>query len=158
VLMEYPGTLIVVSHDRYFLKGLANRVFSLTGDGRLQIFEASFDAYLDLKNKSDPLEHSIGQTKEQEEKLQRQQQHRKRQQQQKEERRLKSLQFKLEQKITEQEEKIVALEATLSNPERYGDHTQLARLGAELETARSELDDLLEKWEDLATRLITEHP
>jgi len=158
VLMEYPGTLIVVSHDRYFLKGLANRVFSLTGDGRLQIFEASFDAYLDLKNKSDPLEHSIGQTKEQEEKLQRQQQHRKRQQQQKEERRLKSLQLKLEQKIAEQEEKIVALEATLSNPELYGDHTQLARLGAELETARSELDDLLEKWEDLATRLIKDHP
>jgi ATP-binding cassette, subfamily F, member 3 len=158
VLMEYPGTLIVVSHDRYFLKGLANRVFSLAGDGSLQVFEDSFAAFLDLKSSPDHLEQPIGQTKEQEEKLQRQQQHRERQRQQKEARRLKNIQLKLEDKIAEKEEVIIGLEATLSSPELYGDHTQLSRLGAELETARSELDDLLEKWEDLATRLITDNP
>jgi len=68
------------------------------------------------------------------------------------------MQLKLEEKIAENEKKIIELEATLSSPELYGDHAQLARLGQELETTRCELDALLEEWEELATRLITDNP
>lgn len=157
VLKEYPGTLIVVSHDRYFLKGLANRVFSLTGDGSLRIFEDTFNTFLDFKDGTESAEQ-LTQSREQEEKSQRQRQHLERQRQQKEERRLKNIQNKIEEKIAEKEEVIIKLETTLSNPELYGDHTQLARLGADLEQARSELESLLEKWEDLATCLITDNP
>jgi len=157
VLKEYPGTLIVVSHDRYFLKGLASRVFSLTGDGSLQVFDDTFDAFLEPKNCSDNIEGAI-QNREREEKHQRQQQHYFRQRQQKEERRLKNLQVKLEQKIAEREEEIIKLETTLSNPELYGDHAHLARLGEKLEQARTKLDVLIEEWEELATRLITDNP
>lgn len=157
VLKEYPGTLIVVSHDRYFLKGLANRVFSLTGDGSLRIFEDTFSALLDFKDGTASAEEFV-QSREQEEKSQRQSHHLERQRQQKEERRLKNIQAKIEEKIAEKEEEIIKLETTLSNPELYGDHTQLARLGADLEQARSELETLFEKWEDLTTRLITDNP
>jgi len=50
VLKSYPGTMIIVSHDRYFLKGLANRVFELQSD-RLEIYDRSFEEYLNLKEK-----------------------------------------------------------------------------------------------------------
>jgi ATP-binding cassette, subfamily F, member 3 len=156
VLTGYPGTLIVVSHDRYFLKGLANRVFSLTGDGSLKTYEDTFDVFLQSKNCSDNLE-GAPQRREQEEKRQRQQQHLIRQRLQKEERRLKNLQTKLEQKIAEREEEIIKLETSLSSPELYGDHAHLARLGEELEQARTKLDLLLEEWEELATRLLSDN-
>jgi len=157
VLREYPGTLIIVSHDRYFLKGLANRVFTLGGDGNLQIFEDSFDAYQEAKNSTENIRQT-GSGGVREDKLRRQQQHLERQRRQKEERLLKNMQLKLEEKIAENEKKIIELEATLSSPELYGDHAQLARLGEELETTRRELDALLEEWEELATRLITDNP
>ena len=157
VLKEYPGTLIVVSHDRYFLKGLANRVFSLAVDGSLRIFEDTFNAFLDFKDGTESAEELV-QSREQEEKCRRQKQHLERQRRQKEERRLKNIQIKIEEKIARKEEEIINLENTLSNPELYGDHTQLARLGVGLEQARSELEALLEEWEDLATRLITSNP
>ena len=157
VLKEYPGTLIVVSHDRYFLKGLANRVFSLTGDGSLQTFEDTFNVFLDSKNSNDHPEQAV-KSGEKEEKRLRQKQHLERQRQQKEERRLKNIQLKIEEKIADREAEIIKLETTLSNPELYGDHAQLARLGAELEQVRTKLDVLLEEWEELATSLITDNP
>jgi len=48
VLAHYPGTLIIVSHDRYFLKGLANRVFELE-NGVIRVYNHSFDRYLSEK-------------------------------------------------------------------------------------------------------------
>jgi ATP-binding cassette subfamily F protein 3 len=44
-LSRFEGTVIIVSHDRYFLKHLANRVFCLE-DGRLRIYEGDFAYYL----------------------------------------------------------------------------------------------------------------
>jgi len=46
VLRRYPGTLLIISHDRYFLKNLVNRVFELR-QGRLTIYEGSFQRYLE---------------------------------------------------------------------------------------------------------------
>ncbi len=152
VLLQYPGTLVIVSHDRYFLKGLANRVFVL-GNGRLRIFENSFGEYLQLT------ENEVAGSAPEEsdkiaEKRRRQQEHLKRQALQKEERRLRAEQSKIEQQISTKETEIKALEETLSNPELYGDHQRLKELGAELQEAQEQLDDLLSRWEELATTSI----
>ncbi|NLA05513.1 MAG: ABC-F family ATP-binding cassette domain-containing protein, partial [Firmicutes bacterium] len=48
VLRRYPGTLVAVSHDRYFLKGLVNRVFELQS-GSLAIYEGGFEQYLESR-------------------------------------------------------------------------------------------------------------
>ena len=45
VLRDYPGTVLLVSHDRYFVEALANQVWSLE-DGRLQVSRGGYDAYL----------------------------------------------------------------------------------------------------------------
>jgi len=44
-LMEYTGTVVFVSHDRYFIDKLATRVFEV-GSGRVEIFPGNYEDYL----------------------------------------------------------------------------------------------------------------
>ena len=43
-LDEFPGTVIVVSHDRYFLDRIVDRIFAIE-DGRLRVFDGGYSAY-----------------------------------------------------------------------------------------------------------------
>jgi ATP-binding cassette subfamily F protein 3 len=45
-LQEFDGTIIIVSHDRYFLRHLVNRVFEVD-HGRLRTYEGDYDYYLE---------------------------------------------------------------------------------------------------------------
>ena len=45
-LGNFSGTIIIVSHDRYFLKHLVNRVFEID-HGRMLVYEGNYDYYLD---------------------------------------------------------------------------------------------------------------
>jgi len=47
-LQEFEGTVIIVSHDRYFLKHLANRVFEID-HGQMKVFEGDYEYYLGKK-------------------------------------------------------------------------------------------------------------
>jgi ATP-binding cassette subfamily F protein 3 len=44
-LMQYAGTVVFVSHDRYFIDGLATRVFEI-GDGKVEIYPGNYEDYL----------------------------------------------------------------------------------------------------------------
>jgi ATP-binding cassette subfamily F protein 3 len=44
-LMAYTGTVVFVSHDRYFIDKLATRVFEI-GDGKVQVFPGNYEDYL----------------------------------------------------------------------------------------------------------------
>src|SRR5579862_805055 len=44
-LMEYSGTVVFVSHDRYFIDKLATRVFEI-GDGKVEVFPGNYEDYL----------------------------------------------------------------------------------------------------------------
>jgi ATP-binding cassette subfamily F protein 3 len=44
-LVEYTGTVVFVSHDRYFIDKLATRVFEV-GDGRVEVFPGNYEDYL----------------------------------------------------------------------------------------------------------------
>jgi ATP-binding cassette, subfamily F, member 3 len=44
-LSEYTGTVVLVSHDRYFIDKLATRVFQV-GDGRVEVFPGNYEDYL----------------------------------------------------------------------------------------------------------------
>jgi len=50
-LQEFEGTVIIVSHDRYFLKHLANRVFEID-HGRMKVYEGDYEYYLGKKEES----------------------------------------------------------------------------------------------------------
>jgi ATP-binding cassette subfamily F protein uup len=47
LLDGWPGTLVVVSHDRYFLERVTEHVMALLGDGRLSFLAGGVDEYLD---------------------------------------------------------------------------------------------------------------
>ncbi len=49
LLDGWPGTLVVVSHDRYFLERVADRCVALLGDGRLSMLPGGVDEYLERR-------------------------------------------------------------------------------------------------------------
>lgn len=54
-LARFPGILITVSHDRYFLDKVAERIFAFEGDGKLRQYEGGYSDYLTAKgNESRP--------------------------------------------------------------------------------------------------------
>ena len=46
LLDRWPGSLLVVSHDRYFLERLTDHVIALLGDGKLSYLGGGIDEYL----------------------------------------------------------------------------------------------------------------
>jgi ATPase subunit of ABC transporter with duplicated ATPase domains len=54
-LLDYPGTLLFVSHDRYFLNKLATEVWQL-GEGKLRVFPGGFREYEAERNRPRPLD------------------------------------------------------------------------------------------------------
>lgn len=51
-LNSFPGIVITVSHDRYFLDNVADRIFAFDGDGHLQQYEGGYTEYLEAKQKN----------------------------------------------------------------------------------------------------------
>ena len=49
VLDGWPGTLVVVSHDRYLLERVTDHQMALLGDGKLRGLPGGVDQYLDLR-------------------------------------------------------------------------------------------------------------
>ena len=50
----WPGTLVVVSHDRYFLERVTDVVYGLLDDGRLSLLPGGVDEYLDRRSGTSP--------------------------------------------------------------------------------------------------------
>lgn len=48
-LTTFPGIIITVSHDRYFLDNVADRIFEFDGNGHLQQYEGGYTDYLETK-------------------------------------------------------------------------------------------------------------
>ncbi|MCO7175115.1 ABC-F family ATP-binding cassette domain-containing protein [Sporolactobacillus kofuensis] len=50
-LLQFPGTILTVSHDRYFLDRIAERLIAFEGDGVIRRFEGNYSAYMDERKK-----------------------------------------------------------------------------------------------------------
>jgi ATP-binding cassette subfamily F protein uup len=150
-LMEYKGTILLVSHDRTFLNNVVTSTIVFEGEGHLEEYVGGYDDWLkQRKEKAEPEKIKIGEEKQKKEKPPPE----KRRLSYKERLELQDLPQKIEALEKEKHE----LTATLSSPSFYagkdaakirtvGD--RLADLDAELETAYSRWNEL----EDLAARL-----
>jgi energy-dependent translational throttle protein EttA len=58
-IQEYPGSAIVVTHDRYFLNRVATHILAFEGDGVVRFFDGDFEAYHEWREK-DRAERGIG--------------------------------------------------------------------------------------------------
>lgn len=161
-LIDYEGTLLFISHDRYFLNKMAERILELTPGGMLS-FLGNYDDY--VEKKKDLAEFAA------ELPLKEQQGNRQREtgssgmaapsgktaaadvQADKQARREdRSRQRKLEQlerDIAAHESDITELEQQLASPEVFNDYVLVLEKNAELEKVRLELEGFYAEWENL---------
>ena len=68
-LNSFQGIVITVSHDRYFLDNVVDRIFEFDGNGHLRQYEGGYSDYLQKKEDENPAENvkSTGQKKTQKE-------------------------------------------------------------------------------------------
>jgi ABC transport system ATP-binding/permease protein len=143
LLDGWPGTLVVVSHDRYFLERVTEHVMALLGDGRLSFLGGGVDEYLDRIRTAragstggpqpapaapGPPRSSAAEERTARKELQR-------------------LERQLD-RLTIRETELTALLAANAT-----DYEKLTTLGAELRTVQAEKSDLEDRWLALAAGL-----
>lgn len=68
-LEDFPGAVVTVSHDRYFLDKMVNRIFSFEGNGKIKQYEGGYTDYKIQHDKEEiniPVEKVVKQEKKQE--------------------------------------------------------------------------------------------
>ena len=153
-LKDYDGTLLLISHDRYFLDKLVSRIIELKV-GRLDEYFGNYSYYLwkreqelDATEKNtevvDPLERSTSTRKTREQKRLEAET---RQEVSRERNRLQKIIARIEKDIEESESKFREMEAKLAGTETYRDGTNIARLKRDYAKLKQRVEELYESWE-----------
>jgi len=152
-LINFGGTSLVVSHDRWFLDRVCDRVIVFEGDGHVTINEGNYSYYLE-KRRAHEAVASAAKAKPAKTKRSRKEEDGPRKLKWKEERELEEM----EETILTAESEVEKLEAQLNDPGFYIENSELAvGMSEELETKNAEIKALYEKWEELeAIRLAWE--
>ncbi len=140
-LAGYDGTLLVVSHDRYFINRMASRVVRLTPDGCTS-FDGNYDAYAAAIAPAPAPKTAqtapVGKGGED---------YRRRKEEESLRRRRQTQLSRLEDEIGRTEEAVADLEAQLS--EASDDYTRVLELTAALDEHNRRLDEMMTQWETL---------
>ncbi|MGN0453297.1 MAG: ribosomal protection-like ABC-F family protein [Ruminococcus sp.] len=149
-LADYDGTMLIISHDRYFINKLADRILELTPEGITE-YLGNYDYYagkkallsegavgepLSLMNKSAQEKPKVNDYK-----LRKEEQARERKRQND----LK----KAEARIEELEQEIAELESLIATDEVAGDYKKLLELSEKLESLQETLLSEMETWESM---------
>lgn len=147
-LNSYSGTVLYVSHDRYFINQTATRIIDLH-QKQLINYIGNYDYYLEKKELLSPVvaqNNSSTLSSASEGKLDWKQQKEMQAKQRKLENELK----KVEEEITAIEEKITAIDEQMASPEICVNVGKCMELQKEKDTLSERLEVLYEKWEELA--------
>lgn len=152
VLIDYPGTILFVSHDRYFINRIATKVIELSRDGSIE-FLGDYDYYLEKKLEQEELEalalaSSIKKSSQTE--LPEKNAYHQDKESKKLERQRKRKVEEVERRIEELEEQIQEYEQQLCAPEIFQNHEMVLEINLNSEKAKTELEQLMEEWADLA--------
>lgn len=152
-LLDYEGTLLFISHDRYFLNRMAEQILELSRNG-VRHFLGNYDDYLEKKlelseasagNDSNRPNgsSSVGQSGktaasyEAEKQMKREERQRQRRLEQ------------LEADIAAMEQEVQALEERLADPEVYNDYLAVQEIQREIDEKNDQLAQWYEEWESL---------
>ncbi|CZQ91134.1 abc transporter [Trichococcus palustris] len=157
-LIEFDGTLLFVSHDRYFINRIATGIVELSEDGS-RLYMGDYDYYLEKKQQeaelaalqlaeaspvedtaAEPLSKAKGDYHNSKEKL-------------KLERKLSRQIEAIEEELASIESGISAIEAELTKPEVFGDHQKVQEFNTNLLALQAKQDELMEQWEEQTTAL-----
>ena len=143
-LADFPGTILAISHDRYFINRFATKVCVLE-EGGIKEYLGNYDDYFEkISREQEPDGETAGMTRTALEKEKRKSRD--------EERRLKERKLALkqaEEAVSRAEEEAAALEAALADPDTYQDAEKAARLAKEYQQKKDEIDRLYQAWETL---------
>jgi ATP-binding cassette subfamily F protein 3 len=161
-LLNFFGSLILVSHDVEFLKPVANRVVDIRPAGRqaglskLKIYEGDIEYYLYKRGEEVELAFS-NKVEQQTETSSRKEQKRieaeKRQQRYKATKELKERLAILEKEIRELETELEKINSILINPGSYNNHNQIREMNEKNAEVKSTLDKKMREWETVSLRL-----
>ena len=147
-LTEYEGTLLVVSHDRYLINHLADKIFYLTAEG-IQVYEGNYEDFL---KKFQPFA-AAPKTAVQTPAAEKQADYKNKKERDALRRKHKARITKLEQEIAETEDTLTALNASLSEPENACSYEKTLSLTEEIDRTQHHLDTLYEEWESISLLL-----
>lgn len=150
-LSEYEGTLLVVSHDRYLINSIADKIFYLTPDG-IKVFEGNYESFL---SKFRPFEQQEKKTRSvpAESVSEKQADFRNKKERDAQRRKNKARLTKLELEIASQEEKLNELNEALNDPENSCSYEKTLELTESLDKVQNILDSMYEEWEELSLLL-----
>lgn len=147
-LKDFDGTFLFVSHDRYFINELANKIVSVR-DGHAQIYNGNYSYYLNEKakqtattinnnaEKAEPIKQVSQQKLSYQEQKQRDSQKRK----------LQRTIDQAEKQIEELEEKEQEIQNEMANPDIASNFDKLGPLQEKLSDIQAQLDDANVNWE-----------
>jgi ATP-binding cassette subfamily F protein 3 len=155
-LDEYEGTLVVISHDRYFINRIATSIAEVGGGGAT-LFAGDYDTFLERHVPAEPPVDASGLLPADEADAGSRGQKRDAKRAEADERNRRYREKKaLEEKIRPVEDEIQRLEARdkdiesqMSDPDVYRDGEAAKRLGRERAEVASRLSILYERWEEL---------
>ncbi|HHT7228257.1 ABC-F family ATP-binding cassette domain-containing protein [Bacillus cereus] len=153
-LIDYPGTLLFVSHDRYFINRVTTTVVELSTEGA-QEYLGDYDYYVEKKNEM--IERAAFEQQEQQEnqapvqktvaqeKLNYLEEKERKQLERQRTRKIEEL----EQNILNLEEEIATLEDQLCLPEIYADYEKASEITTKKQTLQEQLETCMAEWEEL---------
>ncbi|MGI6212307.1 MAG: ABC-F family ATP-binding cassette domain-containing protein [Anaerovoracaceae bacterium] len=169
-LIDYPGTVLAVSHDRYFLNRVATKIFELSRDG-IRRFEGGYDYYEEKKASIDSTKQYVSglsqqkpakdaearppgdaETDREDEApgMSAAEERRLKKQKEAEERRRERKIQSLEDEIEQLEETIDEIQKKMCEPSVLSDSAALTRLNGELQEHQTRLDEAYEEWGSLS--------
>ena len=137
LLDSYGGTLVVISHDRYFLERVCDRFVGLLGDKSLRDLPRGVDQYLEQREATLQKPDSVTKPKGASSAA--------------EQRQLKKDLVRVERQIQKSKEKIAELEVVQESA--AFDPAELLRISEELENQRTELNTREEEWLEITDQL-----
>jgi ATP-binding cassette subfamily F protein 3 len=154
-LIDYPGTILFVSHDRYFINRIATKVIELDRNGATE-YLGDYDYYLEKKLEQEELKAleaqaakaadtaSVDNSKQDKNTYQQDKEAKKLERQRK--RRMEEVEATIEKLETE----VAEYEELLCDPQVFQDHEKAADINNKIEAAKEKLDELMEEWAELA--------
>ena len=159
-LQEFSGTVVFVSHDRYFIDKLATRIFEV-GNGRVEVFPGNYEDYLWRKQggaaQIAATAEAAPTTSAPESTITNNGDSAPRPSESKQKRMNPIKLRQMRERVSEIEEEITKLEAGIAECEqalqRFVSAEETARLTQLLETRRSDLQSLMKEWEEISSAI-----
>ena len=138
-LMGYDGTLLVVSHDRYLINKLADKIYYLEPDGTT-LYLGNYDAYLEARQKKETAKAAV------QESVQKPNAYKLKKERAAEIRKKKSALARCEREVEEAELEIEELNAKLLDPAVASDYEQTLKITNQIAACKERSDALMNEW------------